>query len=220
MRLGKQLKQMKEASIERMPQSIIQIFENSIEEIKNNGLKEKALKIGEQIPDLPLTSIDGETVLLSELQKADYLILNFYRGGWCPYCNMELREYERLRKDFNQLNTDILGISAERVEYTSQTFDKNSLSFPILTDVNAQLMKEIGIVFQLDTASKEEYINFGIHLDEIHANNSFELPVPAVYVINKDREIVYVHIEEDYMTRLEPSILLELIKNKLTAVKS
>ncbi len=220
MRLGKQLKQMKEASIERMPQSIIQIFENSIEEIKNNGLKEKALKIGEQIPDLPLTSINGETVLLSELQKTDYLILNFYRGGWCPYCNMELREYERLRKDFIQLNTDILGISAERVEYTSQTFDKNSLSFPILTDVNAQLMKEIGIVFQLDTASKEEYINFGIHLDEIHANNSFELPVPAVYVINKDREIVLVHIEEDYMTRLEPFILLELIKNKLTAVKS
>jgi peroxiredoxin len=220
MRLGKQLKQMKEASIERMPQSIIQIFENSIEEIKNSGLKEKALKIGEQIPDLPLTSIDGETILLSELQKTDYLILNFYRGGWCPYCNMELREYERLRKDFIQLNTDILGISAERVEYTSQTFDKNSLSFPILTDVNAQLMKEIGIVFQLDTASKEEYINFGIHLDEIHANNSFELPVPAVYIINKDREIVHVHIEEDYMTRLEPSILLELIKNKLTTVKS
>ena len=220
MSLKEQLKQMKEATLERMPQSIIQVFENSIDEIKKNGLKEKALKIGDKVPDVPLTNIDEGTVLLSELQKTDYLILNFYRGGWCPYCNMELREYERLREDFNQLNTDIVGISAERIERSSQTSHKNALSFPVLTDVNAQLMKEIGIVFQLDKASKQEYINFGIHLDEIHANSSFELPVPAVYVINKDREIVYVHIEEDYMTRLEPSILLEFIRNKSVKAES
>lgn len=176
--------------------------------------------MGEQIPDLPLTNFEGTTVLLSELQKTDYLVINFYRGGWCPYCNMELREYERLRKHFNQFNIDIIGVSAERIEHTAQTADKNTLSFPVLMDVNAELMKEIGIVFQLDTASKEEYINFGIHLDEIHGNNNFELPVPAVYVIDKNREIVHAHIEEDYMTRLEPSFLLETMKNKLTTAKS
>jgi len=219
MTLEEQLKQMKEATIERMPTSIMQVFENGINDVRKSGLKEKALQVGNYIPDIPLTNSNEEAISLSELQKTDYLILNFYRGGWCPYCNMELRAYEKLRTDFNLLNTDVIGVSAEKIEFTTQTTNKNLLSFPLLTDVDAQLMKAIGIVFPLDKASKEEYVNFGIHLDKLHGNSSFNLPVPAVYIINKNREIIYTHIEEDYMTRLEPSTLLEFIKNRLSTDK-
>ncbi len=217
--LEEQLKQMKETTIERMPTSIMQVFENGINEVRKSGLKEKALQVGNYIPDVPLTNSNEEAISLGELQKTDYLILNFYRGGWCPYCNMELRAYEKLRNDFNQLNTDVIGISAEKIEFTTQTSDKNTLSFPLLTDVDAQLMEALGIVFQLDEASKEEYVNFGIHLDKLHGNNSFKLPLPAVYIINRNKEIVYTHIEEDYMTRLEPSTLLAFIKNRLSTDK-
>lgn len=214
MTLKNELKQMRDATMARMPQPIIQVFMDSIDDIKQNRLKENALQIGDKIPDIPLQETSGKSVLLSELQQTEFLVLNFYRGGWCPYCNMELREYERLRKEFLLKDADIVGISAEVPALANQTTNKNVLSFPVLTDVDAQLMKAIGIVFQLDEASKKEFTNFGMDFTKIHGNSNYELPVPAVYVINKNREIVYVHFEADYMTRLEPSTLLDTFKIK------
>ncbi|WP_299439823.1 peroxiredoxin-like family protein [uncultured Aquimarina sp.] len=215
MTLQEQLKQMRNATMERMPQSIIKVFTDSINDIRKKRLKENALQVGDHIPDMGLQNINGNNLLLSNLIEKEFLILNFYRGGWCPYCNMELREYERLRKIFNQLNTDIVGISAEIPELVNQTIDKNTLSFPVLSDIDAELMKAIGIVFQLDEASKKEFENFGMDFTRIHKNNNFELPVPAIYIINKKMEIVFVHFEEDYMTRLEPTELLNILKNNL-----
>ncbi|WP_299253577.1 peroxiredoxin-like family protein [uncultured Aquimarina sp.] len=212
MTLQEQLRQMRNATMERMPQSIIKVFTDSINDISKNQLKENALKIGDYVPDMNLQNINRDNSLLSDLIGQEFLILNFYRGGWCPYCNMELREYERLRKTFNELDTDIIGISAEIPELVNQTIDKNALSFPVLTDVNAELMKAIGIVFKLDEASKKEFENFGMDFTKIHKNNNFELPVPAVYVINKKMEVVFVHFEEDYMTRLEPTELISFFK--------
>ncbi len=212
MTLQEQLKQMRDATMNRMPQNIIQVFKDSITEIKKNKLKEKTLQVGDIIPDITLQSIHNETTLLSNIDYTNFLVLNFYRGGWCPYCNMELREYEKLKNDFNIEGTDIIGISAERIELANQTHVKNSLSLPVFTDVDAKLMKAIGIVFQLDEASKKEYKNFGMDLTKIHGNGNYELPVPAIYVINKKREIMHIHFEEDYMTRLEPRELLNIIK--------
>ena len=212
MTLKEQLKQMRNATLERMPQSIIKVFTDSIDNIKKKQLKENALQVGDYIPNMTLQNNNGYNTLLSDLIKQNFLILNFYRGGWCPYCNMELREYERLRETFNKLDTDIIGISAEIPELVNQTIDKNTLSFPVLTDIDAELMKVIGIVFPLDEASKKEFKNFGMDFIKIHDNSNFELPVPAIYVINKDMQIVYTHFEENYMTRLEPTELLKKLK--------
>ena len=104
-----------------------------------------------------LTNVQGDIKLLSDLQTSEFLILNFYRGGWCPYCNMELREYDKLRESFNKLDVDVIGISAEITELANTTVKKNALSFPVFTDVNAELMKAVGLVFQLDEQSKKEF---------------------------------------------------------------
>ncbi|WP_394746930.1 peroxiredoxin-like family protein [Spongiimicrobium salis] len=215
--LDKQLKQMRQATMERMPQHIIEVFKNGLQEIINSGLREKSLQLGDTVPNAPLTTMTGETKAVEEYIASEYLILNFYRGGWCPYCNLELREYERLQNDFSEIGVSILAISAERPQLTNDTALKNILTYPIATDVDARFMKTLGIVFSLDEATKKEYRNFGIDLGHIHGNNNDELPVPAVYVINKNREIVFVHFEEDYMTRLEPLTLLEVLKTTLVA---
>ncbi len=213
MTLQEELQQMKDATMERMPQSVVQVLENSIISIEKQQLKQRALQKGNYIEDLLLTTVDGKESLLSSFIKGDFLILNFYRGGWCPYCNMELRAYEELHSEFNKLNIDIIGVSSELPSFAKETSNKNAINFPLVVDINAHLMKKIGVVFQLDEAAKREYENFGLDLSKFHGNTNDELPVPAVYVIDKTMKVVFTHFEEDYMTRLEPSILLENLKS-------
>ncbi len=219
MTLTNQLKEFRDATMNRMPQSIIQTFNDGIKEIKTNQLKENALQMGDTIPDFSLRAIDGNTIQLSDLHESEFLILNFYRGGWCPYCNMELRAYERLKKNFEELGVNIVAISAEISQLAAQTVQKNNISFPVLTDVDAQFMKKVGIVFKLNEKTKKDYVSFGMDFTQIHGNENYELPVPAIYVINKDMEIVFVHFEADYMTRIEPEQVLSIIKNQVQTAK-
>ncbi len=213
MTLENQLKITRDATMSRMPKPIMQVFKDSIKQIKVEKLKENALQLNDKVPNISLINIQGSTTQLSDLIQSEYLILNFYRGGWCPYCNMELREYERLQDGFNKLGVNIVAISPEITSLSVQTTHKNAISYPILTDRNAQFMKAIGIVFKLDEASKKEFVNFGMDFTQINGNDNYELPVPAVYVIDKEMKVVFVHFEEDYMTRLEPQELLNTLKN-------
>ncbi|MGH1337729.1 MAG: peroxiredoxin-like family protein [Aureispira sp.] len=212
MTLTEQLQQFKEATMTRLPQSIIQTFEESLEEIAQHQLKEKALPVGAQLPDFSLTDSQENVLHLDQVHTNDFLVLNFYRGGWCPYCNLELRAYEQLKNEFTALGATIVGISAEVPELAAQTIQKNNLSFPVLTDRNAVFMKKLGLVFPLNANMKRDYAGFGMDFTSIHGNTNYELPVPAVYIINKNREIIFVHFEADYMTRIEPQQILTILK--------
>lgn len=214
MTLTNQLKQFRDATMMRMPRSIIQTFEDSLSEIARDGLKNKALQIGDTLPKIILTDNLGGTIKLEDVHQLDYLVLNFYRGGWCPYCNMELRAYESLKNEFADANASIIAISAEVPDLAAKTSQKNAITFPVLTDRDAKFMKEVGIVFRLNEKMKQDYEGFGMDLTQIHGNENYELPVPAVYVINKNREIIFVHFEADYMTRIEPEQILTIIKQQ------
>lgn len=214
MTLTEQLKQFREATLTRMPQSIIQTFQDGIQQIKEDQLKENALQKGDSIPNFSLYNIGGQVTPLIDVHQSDFLVLNFYRGGWCPYCNMELREYERLKNDFKKARANIVAISAEIPQLATQTSQKNKLSFPVLTDINAQFMKQIGLVFQLNEKTKSDYASFGMDFQKIHGNEHYELPVPAIYVIDKNFKIVFVHFEADYMTRIEPKQVLTILNKE------
>ncbi|WP_271783819.1 peroxiredoxin-like family protein [Aquimarina algiphila] len=216
MTLQEQLQQISEAGFARMPKHIAKVLLDGIEEISSSDLKKNAIKVGEKINNTALVDIHGNHKNISEFVEQDYLILNFYRGGWCPYCNMELRAYEKLKNEFGNLNANIVAISAEVPNNNTKTFEKNALSFPVLSDVDARFMKSLGIVFTLNDDLKSEYSKFGIDLKQFHGNLNFELSVPGVYIINKDLEIVFSHLEENYMTRLEPIELLFFLRKQPT----
>lgn len=212
--LQEQTEKLRQNVLTKMPQSIVQNFLNDIRQLKVAKLKEKALQVGDTVPDHLFKDIKGNDVQLNSIHKSDYLILNFYRGGWCPYCNMELREYERLKDQFNTLGAHIIAISAEVTELANKTNAKNEISYPIVTDIDARFMKEVGVVFQLSEKAKKDFVGFGMDFQKIHGNENYELPVPAIYVIDKNFKILFVHFEEDYMTRLEPTTLVQLLKSK------
>ncbi len=218
MTLQEQLQQITESGFARMPKHIAKKLLDGIEEIASSDLRNRAAKVGDKINNAKLIDINGDEKQISDFMQRDYLILNFYRGGWCPYCNMELRAYEQLITEFNDVNTAVVAISAEIPDNNTQTFGKNNLSFPVLSDVDAKFMKSLGIVFALNDDLKSEYANFGIDLKQFHGNLNFELPVPGVYVINNNFEVVFKHLEENYMTRFEPSELLNILKEKTVTV--
>ncbi|WP_109437362.1 peroxiredoxin-like family protein [Aquimarina sp. AU119] len=218
MTLKQQLIQISDAGFSRIPKAIAQVLLDGIKEVRLSNLKKNALKKGDYVPDLEVLNSFGISTSIQELVTHKLLIINFYRGGWCPYCNTELRAYEKLKEDFAELGAGIVAISAETPEITIQTSNKNHLSFPVLSDQNAKLMKAFGIVFQLNKKLREEYTNFGINLSEIHDNSNYELPVPAIYVINKDLEIVYDYFEENHMLRLEPKDLLNVLKDEISTL--
>ncbi len=209
MSLKNKLEQITEAGFNKMPQPIAQIIADGITELKNSDLKAKALKVGDNIPNIPLIDSNNNTVALTDFIKEEFLVLNFYRGGWCPYCNLELRAYEQLMPKFNRNKTNIVAISGELPNFTQQTAQKNLLSFPVLTDQDGTLMEALGIKFALGEKLREEYKNFGLDLNRFHGNTNQELMVPAVYIIDKNLKIVFAHIEEDYMTRAEPQEVLD-----------
>lgn len=189
-----------------------QSIKKAISELQSAQIKQSALKVGECIKSFSLLNIYEEPVRLEELFKGEYLLLNFYRGGWCPFCVLELQAYEGLKEQFAQHGVDIVAISPEVAKYAKESKQEHNLSFEVLCDEDAKLMKSFGIVFSLSPEVKELYNTFGIDLSEQNANEHFELPVPATYVLNKALEVVYAHVEEDYTTRAEPAKVLEAIK--------
>lgn len=211
--LQEKTEQLKQDVLTRMPKSIVETFHKDIAQLKTDRLKEKALQVGDQIPNSILLTNLGDKTDLKSYHTSDYLLLNFYRGGWCPYCNMELREYQNLQDQFKSVNTNIIAISAELPVLTTDTSKKNHISYPILTDLDAVFMQKIGIVFTLSKEAKKDFEGFGMDFKSIQGNDYYQLPVPAIYLIDRNFQIVYRHFEEDYMTRLEPSTLLSKIKN-------
>ena len=212
MALQSDLQQLRDRVMATMPAASIEVFENSLEIIRTDQLKQHALQVGDEVPSMQLLRPDGSTTTLRDLLNRDYLVLNFYRGGWCPYCNLELRAYDQLGEAFGQLGAEVIGISAELPHLAAATSAQNQLSLNVFTDPDAALMKAMGLVFALDPASKAAYRGFGIDLREKHGSDKEELPVPATYVIDRQRRVVLRHFEEDYTTRLEPETLLQQLK--------
>jgi alkyl hydroperoxide reductase subunit AhpC len=174
----------------------------------NHGLDGIA-KVGDLVSDFEFQDIRGERVQLSELLKSCPVVLSFYRGGWCPYCNLELRTYEAILPQVKSLHANIIALSPEKYENMQATSLKNKLSFPTGTDEGLRVAKSLGLVFELSAELKELYSKFGHALSDTNSEGLWELPIPAVFVIQPDQRISFVYANLDYRERLEPSEVLK-----------
>jgi len=212
MSLEEALKEIRDTNFKQMPEDVLQKIIKGIENTVKGWFKSNALKVGEKVPSFVLNDIFENKKNVKDLVKNEYLVIDFYRGGWCPFCNMELREYQRLHDDFINAGANIVAISPEKAEYTKVSSKDNEITFDILSDVNTKVMSDFGIVFALDDDVKKVYEQFGIDLEKTQGNSEFKMPIPATYVINKELEVVFVHIEEDYTTRCEPNAVLDFLR--------
>ncbi len=191
-----------------LPKSIITYMNKVSEDLKKNHYESKAFNIGQILPDCKLIDSDNNELLLYDLLNNEKTILSFYRGAWCPYCNLELAFYDELIKE-SEYNIQMLAISPERPDESSKNMDVNDLSFTVLSDINNSFSKQLNLVFKLPKKLKVLYRLMGINLKKSQNNINYELPIPATYIIDKNKVIRKAWINADYTKRAEPDLVLE-----------
>lgn len=186
-------------------------MQNAIDELEasdqGNGLKK-----GEKAPNFHLPNATGQTVELYEQLKQGPVVLTFYRGNWCPYCNMELRAYQQVIGDIHAQNAELIAISPQTPDQSMSIQEKHALEYIVLSDENNQVANQFKLVFQLPDYLVDVYKSSGLHVDQYNGNEDWTLPVSATYIIHTDGTVVYEYTKADYKDRVEPSTIVEELK--------
>ena len=172
----------------------------------------KALGAGAMLPTLTLTDQLGQNVDLATLAAESPLILTFYRGGWCPYCNLELRAYQKALPEIDALGARLIAVTPETPDNALSTAEKNELAFTVLSDDKGRLADALGIRFELSDAVKAYFVQAGHNLPARNGDDRWSLPMPATYVVAKGGRITFAFVDPDYRKRLEPAIALDALR--------
>lgn len=168
-------------------------------------LANRSLKAGAMFPAIALRNQIGKTVDLGALMAAGPLVVTFYRGGWCPYCNLELRAYQKLLPDIEAYGAHLVAVTPETPDNSITTTEKNGLAFNVLSDAKGKLADALGIRFELSPAIKALYQKFGHDLPVRNGHDVWSLPMPASYVIAKGGRIALANVDPDYRRRMDPA---------------
>lgn len=201
----------KTAFVARVDPARVQMMQTATEELRATGIEHSALQVGARAPDLTLPDALGAPVQLSALWAQGPLVVVFYRGGWCPYCNLELRAWQQQIEELHRLGIRLVAISPQTPDNSLSTAEKNKLAFPVLSDSALAATEGFGIGFELPPALVDLYGRVGNDLPLLNGNGQWVLPVPATYVIDRDGQIIWAHIESDYRLRAEPAEVLRVI---------
>jgi peroxiredoxin len=180
-------------------------------ELITSGQAGRALKAGDKAPDFVLNDPDGKPVSSRDLLAKGPLVVSFYRGVWCPYCNLELQALQAALPAIEERGANVIAISPQTAPNSRRSQRDNKLGFPILSDVKAQVANAFGIRFALPDYLVGVYKGFKNDLPLINDDPSWVLPMPARYVIGTDGVIAYAEIDPDYTQRPDPSELLPVL---------
>jgi peroxiredoxin len=207
--LAQQIEELNENLTKQLPTEVLEIFSKSIEELRAQGIEESSIEIGERFPDFSLPNTNDETIELKELLKNGKVIVAFFRGSWCPYCNLELKALQENLKQIVGRKAKLVAISPQKSDYSKELTNNHQLDFELLTDKDNALAKQLGISFELQNYAIPTYKSLGIKLSNYNENDNNELPIPAVFVIDTDYRITYKFVDTNYMNRINIQELIE-----------
>jgi peroxiredoxin len=188
-------------------------------ELITSGQAQRALKAGDRMPDFTLQDSDGQKVSSRELLARGPLVISFYRGVWCPYCNLELQALQSALAEIAARGASLVAISPQTAANSRKSQRDNKLGFPILSDTGSQVIDAFGIRYALPGYLVDLYKSFKNDLPAFNDDPSWVLPIPARYVIGTDGIIAYAEVNPDYTQRPDPSELLPVL-DRLKASKA
>jgi len=197
---------------ESMPAEVLETMARTTSELKGSGIENKALRAGDRIPDFSLPNQYGEIRRLADYLAESPVVLNIYRGGWCPYCNFEMKALADALPEIKATGARLIGMSPESPEHAQDTAAQNNIGIEILSDAGNVVSENMGLVFSLAEELRPIYHGAGLDIPAHNGDDTFLLPVPATYIIGMDGIIKFDFINADYTHRLEPQDIVAILK--------
>lgn len=212
MNLTEELNQLKQQIQQQLPDDVKATMSQVAKDLVNSAIADRAVNVGDTAPNFTLPNAVGETVALQDLLQSGPVVISFYRGGWCPYCNLELRALQQALPQIRELGATLVTISPQTPDNSLSTAEKHNLEFEVLSDVGNQVAKQYRLVFELPESLRPIYEQMGIDLPAYNGDESFELPIPATYVVNADGTMARAFVDADYKNRLDPQEIVAALR--------
>lgn len=206
-----ELEARKQKFLQTAAENIKEDFEAGIQFVADSGVLERAVNVGDRAPEFHLTSVTGEDVSLSGLLRQGPVILVWYRGGWCPYCNIYLHGLQKRLSEIEALGAQLVAISTELPKKSLVTKEKGMLNFRVLSDSEGRTAKNYKILYELPGFVVQHY-NLAAKLTEYNGDDSYTLPLAASYVINTQGVVEYAYLDADYRNRAPIDDLIDAIR--------
>ncbi len=197
---------------EHAPPGVSATLSAELRKLAESGIVKNALQVGAKAPDFSLPEARGGVQTLSSLLSKGPVIVTFYRGGWCPFCNLQLRAYQSILPEIHRLGAQLIAISPQTADNSLSDVEKKGLTFPVLSDVQNRVARQYGLVFELSDVLKELQRGFGNSLPKFNGDDSWELPMPGTFVLDRKGVVRLAHADPDYRLRLEPAIMLDALR--------
>ena len=195
----------------KAPAERLKAYEEGIVAVKKSGVLEKALKVGDKAPDFELPNAAGKPVKFSSLLADGPVVVTWYRGAWCPYCNIALKGFQTILPEIKAEGASLVAISPQTPDNSLSTVEKDGLGFEVLSDKGNKIAHAFGVAYKLPSVVSEQ-MKGRLDLSKYNGDSSDELPLGATYVIDKGGVIRYAFIDADYRKRAEPSDIVAALK--------
>ncbi len=196
-----------------LPEDEAQTVAGSFEKLYASQVAETALTVGDIAPDFTLPNVTGQPVSLYEVLKRGPVVVSFYRGGWCPFCNLELHALQLRLPEIRALGATLIGISPETPDMAMAAIDEHQLEFEVLSDLGNKTARQYGLLFTVYEEMRPLYLKWGLDVPASNGDDSWELPVPATYVIDSNALIRAAHTDKDYTRRMEPEQIVATLRD-------
>jgi len=212
MLLKQEIDQLNAALAQQVPPQVLSSLAEAIRQLDGSGIARSSVQVGEHAPEFALPNASGVTIKLADLLQEGPVVLSFYRGIWCPYCNLELAALQRVLPQIRELGAQLVAVSPQTPEPTQQTVAKHGLAFQVLCDEGNRVAESYGLSFLLPESVRPVYAALGVDLPGFNGDDTFKLPMAATYVIARDGKVSHAFVNADYTQRLEPAEIVAALE--------
>lgn len=196
------------------------IHTQSVAELKSRNIAANILPVGAKVPNFELQDHNGKLVSSTSLHSRGPLVVCFIRGRWCPFCVGQMEAMNLILPQIEQAGATLVAISPQTVKQSFFMHDQHKLRFPLLSDAHNDLARQFRLVYRVPSQQEEIYRRAFVNLPHVNGDDSWELPIPATYIIQLDGVILYTSANEDYTERPEPEQIVDILRSHSSQVSS